>query len=202
VYYLVGSPRGRLTQLEKAFLTKPWEDVRESVQVKLIEHVEETYVLARSQGRRDKEQSMRRRRLEKLVRRLRELQRQDLTRDDTIAQNSARPRRRPGRPIRCWSSTRDEGSAGHIGNIPLRAEQEEITAGAAARRQLFAAAPISRGDDPRHLWRLYLQLVEVEQAFKEIEERSVDPSPSITSSKPESKPIFSLRFWPTVCWSR
>jgi len=41
VYYLVGS-RGRLTQLEKAFLTKPWEDVRESVQVKLIEHVEET----------------------------------------------------------------------------------------------------------------------------------------------------------------
>jgi len=39
VYYLVGSPRGRLTQLEKAFLTKPWEDVRESVQVKLIEHV-------------------------------------------------------------------------------------------------------------------------------------------------------------------
>src|SRR5208283_3571849 len=36
VHYLVGSPRGRLTQLEKAFLTKPWEDVRESVQVKLI----------------------------------------------------------------------------------------------------------------------------------------------------------------------
>ena len=50
MHYLVGSPRGRLTQLEKAFLTKPWEDVRESVQVKLIEHEEETYV-ARSQGR-------------------------------------------------------------------------------------------------------------------------------------------------------
>jgi hypothetical protein len=38
IHYLVGSPRGRLTQLEKAFLTKPWEDVRESVRVKLIEH--------------------------------------------------------------------------------------------------------------------------------------------------------------------
>jgi hypothetical protein len=33
---------GRLTQLEKAFLRKPWEDVRESVRVKLIEHGEET----------------------------------------------------------------------------------------------------------------------------------------------------------------
>ena len=29
IHYLVGSPRGRLTQLQKAFLTKPWEDVRE-----------------------------------------------------------------------------------------------------------------------------------------------------------------------------
>jgi hypothetical protein len=42
IHYLVGSPRGRLTQLEKAFLTKPWEDVRESVRVKPIEHGEET----------------------------------------------------------------------------------------------------------------------------------------------------------------
>jgi hypothetical protein len=41
----------------------------------VIEHEEETYVLARSQGRRDKEQSMRRRRLKKLITRLRELQR-------------------------------------------------------------------------------------------------------------------------------
>src|SRR3984893_14025711 len=71
IHYLVGSPRGRLTQLEKAFLTKPWEDVRESVRVKLIEHEEETYVFVRSEGRRDKEQSMRRRRLKKLIKRLR-----------------------------------------------------------------------------------------------------------------------------------
>ena len=62
-------------------MTKPWEDVRESVRVKLIEHGEETYVFVRSEGRRDKEQSMRRRRLKKLIKRLRELQQQNLTRD-------------------------------------------------------------------------------------------------------------------------
>jgi hypothetical protein len=65
-------------------VTKPWEDVRESVRVKLIEHGEETYVFVRSQGRRDKEQSMRRRRLKKLINRLRELQQQNLTRDELL----------------------------------------------------------------------------------------------------------------------
>src|SRR6266478_5518710 len=81
-HILPGLSQKRL--LEKAFLTKPWEDVRQSVRVKLAEHDGEIYVLARSQGRRDKEQSMRRRRLRKLIRRLRELQRQDLTRDELL----------------------------------------------------------------------------------------------------------------------
>ena len=117
IHYLVGSPRGRLTQLEKAFLTKPWEDVRESVRVKLIEHGEETYVFVRSEGRRDKEQSMRRRRLKKLIKRLRELQQQNLTRDELL--------------LKLGAARKEAGKA-------------------------YA------------LWRLYLQLVEVEQAFKEL----------------------------------
>ena len=84
IHYLVGTPRGRLTKLEQALAAKPWEDVRESVRVKLIEQDEETYLLARSESRRDKEQGMRRRRLRKLIKRLRELQRQDLTRDELL----------------------------------------------------------------------------------------------------------------------
>jgi len=47
IHYLAGRPRGRLTKLEKALATKPWENVRESVRVELIEDGEETYVLAR-----------------------------------------------------------------------------------------------------------------------------------------------------------
>ena len=30
-HYLVGTPRGRLSQLEQAFLAKPWAEVREAV---------------------------------------------------------------------------------------------------------------------------------------------------------------------------
>jgi len=53
--------------------------VRDSVQVKLIKQDGELYILARSGGRRDKEQAMRRRRLKKLVKRLHELRQQKLT---------------------------------------------------------------------------------------------------------------------------
>ena len=84
VRYPVGTPKGRLTELEKAFLAKPWANVREQVTVKLLNKDGETYVLALSAGRRDKEQAMRRRRLKRLWRRLKALQGQDLSRDQLL----------------------------------------------------------------------------------------------------------------------
>src|SRR5437763_274234 len=41
IHYLVGTPKGRLSKLEKAFLKLPWDQVRESVEVKLIEQAGE-----------------------------------------------------------------------------------------------------------------------------------------------------------------
>jgi transposase len=84
ISYLVGTPKERLSLLEKKFLALPWEKVRESVQVKLIEHEQELYILARSDGRINKERAMRKRRLKKLIKRLRELQTQELTRDQLL----------------------------------------------------------------------------------------------------------------------
>ena len=60
VSYLVGTPKGRLTRLEKALLERPWQGVREGVDVKLLPQ-DELYVLARSSARVDKERAMRRR---------------------------------------------------------------------------------------------------------------------------------------------
>jgi hypothetical protein len=57
--------------------------VRESVQVKLLEHDAELYVLAHSEARGHKERAMRRRRLKRLWQRLRELQ-QHLNRDQLL----------------------------------------------------------------------------------------------------------------------
>src|SRR5450432_3192347 len=167
IHYLVGSPRGRLTQLEKAFVIKPWEDVRESVRVKLIEHGEETYVFVRSQGRRDKEQSMRRRRLKKLIKRLRELQRQNLTRDELL--------------LKLGAARKEAGKAYALLVIHMPTKDQPVTSEtfhfALDRKKLRQARRREGGyllrsniksDDPGYLWRLYLQLVEVEQAFKEL----------------------------------
>ena len=52
--------------LKNAFLKRPWEKVREAVEVKLLDKDGEIYVLAKSAGRVDKERAMRRRRLKKL----------------------------------------------------------------------------------------------------------------------------------------
>ena len=68
VRYLVGTPKGRLTRLEKSFLALPWQEVRQSVDVKLLTRDAELYVLVRSERRVLKERSMRRRRLVKLPR--------------------------------------------------------------------------------------------------------------------------------------
>ena len=79
VHYLVGTPKGRLSKFERKFLNLPWQAVRPSVDVKLLAHDKELYILARSHPRILKERAMRRRRLKILWRRLHELQQQTLT---------------------------------------------------------------------------------------------------------------------------
>jgi hypothetical protein len=55
VKYLVGTPKGRLTQHEAALAEKPWQAVRPQLRVKLLAHEGELYVLAESQARAGKE---------------------------------------------------------------------------------------------------------------------------------------------------
>ncbi len=167
IRYLVGTPRGRLTTLEKALAGKPWQDVRDSVRVKLVEDGDETYVLARSEGRREKEQGIRRRRLRKLVKRLRQLQGQTLTRDELL--------------LKLGAAKKEAGKAYGLLTIKTPAKDEPVTPQtfrfSLDRKKLREARRREGGyllrsniaaDDPGHLWSLYLHLVEIEQVFKEL----------------------------------
>jgi transposase len=168
VHYLVGTPRGRLTQLEQSFLTKPWNQVREQVQVKLVERDGEVYVLARSDSRRDKERAMRRRRLKQLIRRLKDIRNQKrLTRTKLL--------------MKLGAAKHAAGNAYSILDIHLPKTGQRITAKTftfTINRQKLREARRREGsyllrsnlthDDPEKLWFFYLQLVEVEQAFKEL----------------------------------
>src|SRR3989441_2745143 len=76
VQYVVGTPKGRLSALEKALLKKSWQEVRPSVRVKLLARKKELYVLVHSQDRVNKERAMRRRKLKALWARCKELKEQ------------------------------------------------------------------------------------------------------------------------------
>ena len=167
VHYLVGTPKGRLTRLEKAFVGQPWREVRESVDVKLLDEDGELHVLARSRPRVLKERGMRRRRLRKLWRRLRELRGQSLKRDELL--------------LKLGAARKEAGRAWHLVDIRLPEAGEAVTP------ETFTFAPrrdrLRRtrrregryllrsnltGEGPATLWRYYMRLTEVEQAFKDI----------------------------------
>jgi transposase len=84
VHYLAGTPKGRLSQCEKALLEQPWQAVRDGVQVKLLSEEGELYVLAESKDRVNKERSMRRRQLKGLVKRLKDLAKMELSRNQLL----------------------------------------------------------------------------------------------------------------------
>jgi transposase len=59
--YLVGTPRSLLKKVEQHLLDEHWEEVRPGVEVRLVpspEGTEETFVLCRSQGRKEKENAI------------------------------------------------------------------------------------------------------------------------------------------------
>src|SRR5690242_2131565 len=84
VHYLVGTPKGRLTRLEKHLVAKPWQEARPGVQVKLLAQEGELYVLAQSRDRVAKERAMRRRQLKRLWTRLKQLSTMQLTREELL----------------------------------------------------------------------------------------------------------------------
>ena len=168
VSHLVGTPRGRLGRMEQQFLPKPWSEVRETVRVKLVEQDGELYVLARSDTRRGKEQAMRRRRLRKLVRRLHELRQQKLSRDQLLIKlGAAKKEAGPAvwRMLEITLPDKDQPVTSETFSFRLNWQRLRE----ARRREgsyLLRSNLTDRG--PAQLWGFYLQLVEVEQAFKEL----------------------------------
>jgi transposase len=168
IHYLVGTPRGRLSRLEQDFLATPWAQVRDAVQVKLVEQAGELYILARSGARRDKEQAMRRRRLKKLIKRLHELRQQKLTRDQLLIKlGAARKEAGPAawRIIDLQLPDRDQAVTPETFGFRLNWQRLRE---ARRREGSYLLRSNVIGSDPAQLWTFYLLLVEVEQAFKEL----------------------------------
>ena len=166
--YLVGTPKGRLTKLEQNFLAQPWQRVREGVDVKRLANDEDTYVLAQSGARIDKERAMRRRRLRRYLNRLQALQGQLLTRDQLLMKLGA-AKHEAGRAANLVTVTLPGAGSNTTVASALAFELDRQKLRKARRREGRYLLRTNLGDrDPGQLWTFYVQLTEVEQAFKEL----------------------------------
>jgi transposase len=164
-FYLVGTSRAKVRQYEKRWLELPWHKVRESVEVKLFAQDGELYVLAKSEGRQAKEIAMRRKKLARLLRKLRAMRRSCPKRDQLL--------------MRVGAAKTDAGRAFGFVKITLPQAGQEVT------RESFTfqldkarlkEAELRDGhyllrtnlvaEDPAVLWDRYVQLTQIEAAFK------------------------------------
>jgi len=168
VRYLVGTPKGRLTQLEKKLTGLAWTQARDQVQVKLLSEEGEVYVLVQSQARVNKERAIRRRRLKRLWARLKELRAmKDLSRDDLLKKLGV--------------------AQSHAGRVASLVEVKEPAEGQPVNPQTFSFTLRKKklrvqrrregryllrsnlwADNAAKLWEMYLLLAEIEAAFKSL----------------------------------
>ncbi|MBC7942740.1 MAG: IS1634 family transposase [Chitinophagaceae bacterium] len=163
--YLVGTPKGRLTKLEQAFLNKPWAKVRDGVQVKRLATEEDVYVLAQSDARIDKERGMRRKRLRRYIERLKALQGQSLTRDQLLMKLGA-AKHDAGRAANLAKVTWPKEASG-TASLEFSLDRDRLRQ-VRRREGRYLLRTNLTAHEPDALWTFYIQLTEVEQAFKEI----------------------------------
>jgi transposase len=160
VNYLVGTPKGRLTKLEKELADKPWQQVRGQLRVKLLPQEGEVYVLAESGARQGTERGMRRRKLKALWQRLGEIQKQDLTRDQRLEKLGG-ARDRAGRAVAGLLQT----TVSQEGQLTFSLDRKKLRALRQREGRYLLRTNLS-AQDPELVWRCYMQLVFVEEAFR------------------------------------
>jgi hypothetical protein len=162
VQYLVGTPKGRLSRLEKKLLAKPWQEARAGVAVKLLAEDGELYVYAESVDRVSKERAMRKRQLKWLWKRLRELAAMEVPREEMLMKLGAARARAPT-AWRLVDIEMDKESAMFIYALN-RQKLRRIR----RREGRYLLRTNLTENDPALLWQYYTQLVAVEQAFKNL----------------------------------
>jgi len=162
IYYLVGTPKGRLSRYEQTLIDQPWQQVREGVEVKLLAEDGEVYVLAQSLDRVNKERAMRRRQLKRLWKRLHQLRAMDLSRDELLLKLGAARQQAPAAWRLIGIEVPKEATAWRFWLRKGRLRRVRRREGRYLLRTNLADRP------PVQLWEFYTQLVQVEEAFKNL----------------------------------
>jgi hypothetical protein len=162
VSYVVGTPKGRLNRLEQQLLARPWHEARPGVPVKLLPQDGELYVFAQSADRVAKERAMRRRQLKWLGARLKQLSAMRLTREELLMKLGAARQKTPT----AWRLVEIVVSPSS-GTFSYRLDRNKLRV-ARRREGRYLLRTNLTEHDPAKLWTYYLQLVAVEEAFKNL----------------------------------
>lgn len=170
VYYLVGTPKGRLSQLEQKLLALPFTTVRSGIEVKLLAQEQELYVLAQSHQRIDKERAMRRRQLRALLKRLKELQAMKFNTSQTLLLKLGAAKGKYRAAWRLLDIALPEAKTGPA-NVSFSFQLNRQKLREVRRREgRYLLRTNLSGQKPAQLWQFYLQLVEIEAAFKNLKD--------------------------------
>jgi transposase len=162
VQYLVGTPKGRLGRLEQDLVAKPWHEARPGVQVKLLPQDGELYVFAQSRDRVAKERGMRRRQMKWLWQRLKQLAAMKLSREELLMKLGAARQHAPT----AWRLVTVEVARDRAA-FAWRLDRDKLRQ-ARRREGRYLLRTNLAEDDPAKLWNLYLQLVRIEEAFRNL----------------------------------
>jgi hypothetical protein len=162
VQYIVGTPKGRLNRLEKHLLDKPWQEARQGVQVKLLAEDGELYVFAQSLDRVTKERAMRRRQLKWLWKRLQQIAAMEISREELLMKLGAARSKAPS----AWRLV-DIVTDKHTAAFTFALNRKKLRT-VRRREGRYLLRTNLTDNDPALLWQYYIQLVAVEEAFKNL----------------------------------
>jgi hypothetical protein len=176
--YLVGTPRRQMKRFEAELLKENWSQARPDVEVKqvAIPQGNETYILCRTTGRKEKERAIRKRfstRMEEALKRL----------QTTIAEGRLKDRNKMER--RLGKIQARHSQVNDLFEVTLRDTPAgvrlvwEVHAERKVWRDLREGAYLLRtnlqADSAEEMWSKYMQLTEAEASFR-AEERAFDPA--------------------------
>ena len=168
VRYLVGTPRGHLTRYEADLSQRPWETVRPQVRVKVLPADGEVYILAESSQRRLKERGIRLRKLRALLDRLEELRKQKTNDRDALLKKIGAAEKEAGNFARLIEITLPEiGQPINASTFHWRINRHKYRR-LQSRDGRYLLRSNQAADDPSVLWKQYMTLTEVEEAFRNL----------------------------------
>jgi transposase len=168
VQYLVGTPKGQLTRLEKKLADQPWVQAREKVQVKLHTQDNELLVLVESQDRLQKERAIRKSRLRRYWNRLVEIREmKELSRDDLLKKLGAAQAQAGRTQGLVQVQVPQEGQAVSVETFSFKLRRSKLRQWRRKEGRYILRSNLPT-QKTAELWQMYLLLVEIEAAFKNL----------------------------------